>query len=201
MNLSQLRIQIDRRTGVRQDTLATNAYINEALNIISSRREWPWLDGLQTITTTVDEPTYPVSSIYSETRTLNVGGWEAQQIYVADGDEYTGSACGSYEYVIEWNAGAAELTIYPTPPTGTACLHRFTRTEALLSSDTDTPYMPERYHSIICDLAAGMFLERIDPSRAQYYRDLAEKGMKQMGEAVQRKTNPGRIRIREGFPY
>lgn len=204
MNLSQLRTQIDRRTGKRQDPLATNSYINEAINIISTRREWPWLDSLQTITTTDGEATYPVGSTYSETRTINVGGLEAQQIYIADGDEWDGITSftpESYQYSIEWTDGVAQLTFYPTPPASTTVIHRFTRTEALVSSDTDTPLMPERYHSIICDMAAGLFLERIDPSRAEYYMARAEKALKTMSEAVQRKTNTGRIRVRDGFQY
>jgi len=141
VNLSQLRTQIDRRTGKRQDPLATNAFINEAINVISSRREWPWLDALQTITTTVDIATYAVPTVYSETRTLNVGGLEAQQIYVADGDDFNAEAWtpSAYHYSIEWTSGEAELTLYPTPPADTTALHRYTRTEALLSGDTDTP--------------------------------------------------------------
>jgi hypothetical protein len=203
VNLSQLRTQIDRRTGVRQDPLATTAYINEALNIISSRREWPWLDALQTITTTLDENTYDVSSTYSETRTVSIGGVEAVQIYIADADDFNGSVyCPDrYEYAIEWSAGTAQLLLFPMPPEGTVVTHRYTRTESLASSDTDEPLMPERYHSIICDFAAGLFLERIEPSRAEYYIARAEKGLKQMSEATQRKANPGQIRIRDGFPY
>lgn len=203
MNLSQLRTQIDRRTGVRQDLLATNAYINEALNNISSRRDWPWLDTLQTVTTTVDENTYPVTAAYSETRTVNIGGIEAQQIYIADGDEFDGSTyCPDvYEYSIEWEAGTAQLVVYPTPPADTTILHRFVRTEPLLANDQDTPLMPERYHTIICDQAAGLFLERIDASRSETYLARAEKGLKQMGEATQRKSSPTRIRIRPGAAY
>lgn len=200
MNLSQLRAQIDRRTGVRQDVLAANSFINEAVNIISTRREWPWLDALQTITTTADENTYEVGANYSESRTVNVAGLEAEQIYIADGDEYAGTALNPdhYEYSIEWTSGTANLTLYPTPPAGTTVLHRYTRTESLLISDTATPFMPERYHSVIADLAASMFLERIQPSRAEYYRALADKALKTMSEGVQRKSNPGRIRIRPG---
>jgi len=200
MNLSQLRAQIDRRTGKRLDPLAANSFINEALNTVSSYREWPWLDALQTITTTEDENTYAVASTYSETRTVNVGGLEASLIYIADGDDYIGNA-SSYEYAIESTAGASEIILYPTPPTGTTVLHRFTRTEALMSSDTDEPLMPERYHAIVCDLAAGLFLEQIDPSRSEFYTARGNKALKQMTEATQRKTNTGRIRIREGFPY
>lgn len=204
MNLSQLRTQIDRRTGVRQDVLAANSYINEAINIISSRREWPWLDAVETFTTTADENTYAVPSTYSETRTVNVDGTEAQQIYIADADRFNlDTYCPGYdfEYAIEWTSGSANLLLFPTPAGGTTVTHRFTRTETLLASDSSSPLMPERYHSIIADMAAGMFLERIQPTRAEYYRALAEKALKQMGEATQRKTNPGAIRIRDGFPF
>lgn len=203
MNLSQLRTQIDRRTGVRQDIPAANSFINEAINIISSHREWPWLDAVQNITTTLDENTYSVPASYSETRTLNIAGLEAQQIYVADGDDFNGTSYrpGTYEYVIEWTLGSAELLIFPTPPANTSVIHRYTRTETLLTTDNSSPLMPERYHSIIADLAASMFLERIQPTRADYYRNLAEKGLKKMGEAVQRKANPSRIRTRHDWDW
>lgn len=205
MNLSQLRTQIDRRTRVRQDIPAANSFINEAINIISSRREWPWLDAVQTITTTDGENSYDVASTYSETRTLNVNGFEARQIYIADGDDFDQTAyapCdGGYDYSIEWSLGEAKLLLYPTPPADTTLIHRYTRTEALLVTDNSSPLMPERYHSIIADMAAGMFLESINPARADYYRGMAERGLKQMSEGVQRKTNPGRIRIRDGAAY
>lgn len=204
MNLSQLRTQIDRRTGVRQDIPAANSFINEAINIISSHREWPWLDAVQTITTTDGVNTYDVPAAYSETRTLNIGGVEAQQIYVADGDEFnitTYTPCSGYEYVIEWSLGAGTLILFPTPPAGTDVTHRYTRTETLLVTDNSTPLMPERYHSVIADMAASMFLERITPTRAEYYRALADKGLKKMSEGVQRKTNPGRIRVRRDWNW
>lgn len=204
MNLAQLRTQIDRRTGVRQDPLAANSYINEALNVITSRREWPWIDAVQTIATTVDEDTYAVPSNYSESRAVTVNGVEAVMIYVADGDEFFSNRLyvpSRYEYTIEWNAGSAELRFFPTPPEGTVVTHRYTRTEGLLSNDTDSPLLPERYHTVLCDLATALFLERINPGRSDFYNTRAEKGLKQMGEAVQRKTNPGRIRIRDWFPY
>lgn len=203
MNLSQLRTQIDRRTGRLQDVPAANAYINEAINIISSRREWPWLDAVQTITTTLDENTYSVPANYSETRSVNIAGLEAQQIYVADGDDFNGTSYrpGTYEYVIEWLDGDAELHIFPTPPADTAVVHRYTRTEGLISSDNAQPLMPERYHSILCDMAAALFLERIEPSRSEFYMARAEQALKKMGEAVQRKANPGRIRTRHDWDW
>lgn len=204
MNLGQLRTQIDRRTGVRQDIPAANSFINEAINIIASHREWPWLDAVQTITTTDGENTYDVPSNYSETRTLNIAGIEAQQIYVADGDDFDATTyvpyCG-YEYVIEWTQGSGQLILFPTPPAGTTATHRYTRTEPLLVTDNSSPLMPERYHSIIADLASSMFLERITPTRADYYRGLADRGLKKMSEGVQRKANPGRIRVTDDWNW
>lgn len=198
MNLAQLRSNIDRRTGVRQDVLAANSFINEAINIISSRREWPWLDAVSTFTTDADTNVYTVPATYSETRSLNVGGVEAKNVNVIDADEFDANTYAplNYEYAIEWASGQGELRIYPTPPAGTSVIHRYTRTESLLLQDTSEPLMPERYHSIIADLAASMFLERIQPTRAEYYRQLSDKALKTMTEGVQRKTNPGRIRIR-----
>ena len=79
-----------------------------------------------------------------------MAGLEAQQIYIADGDEYAGTGpCDGYEYTIEWSAGTAELRFFPQPPVDTEVIHRYTRVESLLNMDTDTPLMPERYHSII----------------------------------------------------
>lgn len=205
MNLSQLRAQIDRRTGKKLDILAANSFINEAIDQISNHREWPWLDALQTITTTVDVDsvpvaTYDVSAAYTETRTVNVGGLEAQQIYIADGDEYHAALYGlpcQYQYSIEWVSGMAQLTFYPAPPEGTIIEHRYTRNEAVLSADTDTPLMPERYHSIIVDIVCALFLEQFSPSRSEFYSARANKALKAMGEATQRKANPGRIRVRD----
>lgn len=204
MNLGQLRTQIDRRTRVRQDVAAANSFINEAINIIASYREWPWLDAVQTITTLEDVNAYDVTTTYSETRTVNINGLEAQQIYIADGDDFNAAEyvpCGGYEYAIEWTAGSAGLLIFPTPPAGTTITHRYTRTEPLLSADSSSPLMPERYHSMIADKAASLFLESIKPERAEYYRASFERSLRQMAEGAQRKASPARIRIRPGSAF
>lgn len=205
MILSQLRTQIDRRTGKQQDIPAANSYVNEAVNTISSFREWPWLDALQSFDITADVNDnavagYDLPDNYSETRTVNVQGEEAQLIYVADADSFNldfDNWTNTYCYTIDTN----QITFFPTPPVGTPVLHRYTRVEATLSSDNQAPLMPERYHSLIADLAAGLFLERVNPARSDMYLARYEKGQKRMAEGVQRKTNPNSVRIRPGFAY
>lgn len=198
MNLAQVRTQIDRRTGVAQDTPAANAYVNEALNLISNRREWPWLDAVETITLTT-ATSYPVATDYSETRALSINGIEARRIYISQGDAITTFDDWNADYVYTLEEGA--IQVFPQPPVGQVITHRYVRTEPLLSGDTSTPLLPERYHTTLCDLAAALFLERVDTKRSEYYHDRYEKNQKLMFEAVQRQAGPARIRIRGGAWY
>lgn len=197
MNLAQIRTQIDRRTGVAQDIPAANAYINEAVQLISNRREWPWLDATQTITFTT-ATAYDLPSDYSETRSVTVGGLPARRIYVSQGDDLDFDDWNNdYVYTLEEN----QIQVFPQPPVATTATHRYVRTESLLSAETSTPLIPERYHTTICDLAAALFLERVDMKRAEYYRDRYEDNQKLMFEAVQRAAGPARMRIRNGAWY
>lgn len=199
MNLQQLRIQIDRRTGKALDVPAANAYINEVVNLISNHREWPWLDATQLITIT-DELTYLLPADYSESRAVNVNGCEARRIYIADADDMMQFDDWNEDYVYTIEAG--ELRFFPQPVADQVVTHRYVKTEPLLSADTASPLIPERYHTVICDGAAALFLERADGiARADYYQDKYEKGLKKMVEGVQRQAGPARIRIRPGAWY
>lgn len=200
MNLSQLRSQMDRRTGKSCDVPAANAYINEAINIINNERTWPWMEAVHTIV--IDGSTdYDTPTDYAETQAIIVNGSEARRIYIADGDTYFTTfddITEDWQYSV---TSTSKLVFYPTPPVGFNIVHRYFRTEPLLSQDLSSPLMPEAYHSLICDLASAFFLERISPSRADMYRANYERGQKKMYEAVERSTQPQRIRIRPGFPF
>lgn len=195
MNLQQLRVQIDRRTGMAQAVPAANAFINEALAIISQERDWPWLDATETVTITAATE-YDLPADHVETRGVNFNGTELRYINIADGDTYNSEGIFP-SYSLE----GGKLIFYPQLPEGETVTHRYLRSEPLLSADNDTPLMPERYHSLICDLAASMFLEARKPKRAEYYRDLYNKGQRKMYSATQRRVNPARARIRPGGWY
>lgn len=198
MNLQQLRLQVDRRTGVAQDVPSANSYINEAINQITIERNWPWLDATQLITIT-SATAYDLPSDIMVTRSVVINGHEARRIIITDGDDQLSfdDWNENYVYTIENN----QFQFFPQPQVDLIVTHRYTRNEPLLSADTGSPLIPEPYHSVIADLAASLFLERIDPNRAAYYQKKYEKGVKSMFEATQRATAAARIRIRPGAWY
>lgn len=198
MNLAAMRAQVDRRTGKAQDVPAATAYINEAVQIISSARNWPWLDGVSTFTASAASTALPAD--WAETRSINVNGFEAQRVATADADQYNFlDSFELYAYAVE----GGSLYLYPvnTPTSTTAVTHRYVKTEPAMSADSDVPLIPAVYHSFICDLASALFLERIAPSRSDFYHKRYEQGLRQMIQGARRAGGPTRIRVRPGGWY
>lgn len=135
MNLGQIRTQVDRRTGRAQDSSAANAYINEALQIISTERDWPWLDGVSAYTANSSSAALPTD--WAETRSVNIAGFDAPRYNVADTDQFTQLDLVDVLYVYAIEGGS--LYIYPNPSATSTVdvIHRYVKVEHPVVSDAD----------------------------------------------------------------
>lgn len=197
MNLGQFRVAVNRKTGVAVDQSALNEFVNEAVQAVGEERDWPWKDGLQTVTTD-GSAAYALPADWGRTRTVTVNGYPTRRVNVADGDSYDLGGyvrASEYGYVIE----SDELVVYPTPPSGQTILHRYVKTEPTLSSDADEPLVESRFHQAVVCYAAALVCERHgDVAKADRHRAEYERWLRRMRDAMSRSQQPSRIRVRPG---
>lgn len=194
MNLGQLRVAVDRRTGVAQDRTSCTATINEALQQISTERDWPWMDGTSSFNT-ASVATYALPADWADTRSLTVAGCRARPISGADGDAFAGFDDGTTLY--QYSIGDGDLTLYPTPGV-VAVVHRYVLTEPALAADSDTPLLPAQFHPVLADLAAHMFLLRMSDKRAADFQVSYDKGLRRIIGSSTRGAGTKRIQVRPG---
>jgi len=197
VNLTQLMSALDRKTGMAMDASAKVEWINEAIQAISTERDWPWLDGLDSFNTADGTASYDNPSDWMRTRLITVAGAPAQRIDIADGDAYSVAFDdwrSYYHYALEGN----DITFYPTPTAVLAVKHRYVKQEPMLDDGTDTPLMPSQYHQAIVSYAAARVMERMSDPRAQTFDSEYERWKKRMLDATARGQQPTRVRVRAG---
>lgn len=198
MNLGEFRSAVNRRTSIAVDPAALTDIVNEAVQQVGEERDWPWQDGLDTITTT-SSASYPMPADWARVRTVTVAGQPTRRINVADGDAYGYSTDRSTQYTYAVESGA--LVLYPTPPVGTTVLHRYVREETVMNSDADAPLIPARFDGAVVNAAAAIVCEIKGDKRADAFRAEYRSWIKRMNDATSRSQQPSRVRIRRGAAW
>lgn len=197
MNLGQFRTNLDRLTGVGMDADAQTAWINAALHEVASERDWPWLEGTDTFNTADGTAQYALPSDWQRSRGLLVAGEPAAYVNVAEGDDY--ADWDQMEARWSYTVDADQLTIYPTPGAVLACTHRYVKEEADLSSDSDTPLIPDRFHWMVVHLAAHYTLARMgDMPRSSFHRNQYDGLLSKAVRSTFKTQGPYLARIRPG---
>ena len=197
MNLTGFRTNLDHITGVGMDSDSQKAWINAALHEIASVRDWPWLEGTDTFNTAAGTAQYALPSDWQATRGLLVGGDPAHFVNVAEGDDY--EDWDQSEARWSFTVDADQITIYPTPGDVIACTHRYVKEEADLSTGTDEPLLPARFHWMVVHLAASFVHSRMgDLPQASFHRSQYEELMSRAMRSMNRQRGPWLARIRPG---
>lgn len=197
MNLAQIRQAVNNRTGHAFDQSSLTGFINEVIGDISSRRNWPWLEGVSSFTTTTDDPDYDLPADWMETRSITIDGLPCRPVSIHDGDQYNNfqDLTSFYQYSIE----GGQIIFYPTPPE-VDVVHRYVKQEPALASDSDVPLMPSQYHNVIANGTAAMVCGRLDDKKVTRLDAQFEAGVRNMYSALSTKGGPNRIRVRNGYP-
>ena len=197
MNLGQMRTALDQLTGLGMDTSAQDAWINAAIQQISTEREWPWLDGTDSFSTVADTAEYALPSDWAGTRSVTSSyGATYPPVPIRTGDDWDDWRDDyDYGFAIE----GTNLVLYPTPTSVFTIKHRYIKTETALSSDSDTPELPTEFHWAIIHLAAALTYDRLGQMpQAAAQRALYDNYYRNMLARLSRARGPRRVRVRPG---
>lgn len=203
MDLGELQLSIDRRTGLAFDSAAQVDLINSALKYVSAERDWPWLDALQTITGDGTTESWTLPTTWARTRALTIDpeAEEVRPISIHDMDRWENfdQRPSNYCYAID----TLSLFIKEPVPSGSTATHRYVKSEPDLAGASDLPLLPARFHPRIVAMVAEMELERMGSkealSKAIAMGADAERWRKVMTDEQLRNRGPKRIRVRNGF--
>lgn len=206
MTLTELIASVRAKSGYPStDAQITDAaitdFLNDALNAISTERDWPWLETSATLTTVADTAAYSPPSGWVRTRALQVPG-SAPMDGAASRFEldslYPSTSTGQPQ---SWVVSGDQIRLYPIPDGVYSITHIYFRQETQLSSPTDEPLMPAWAHAAIVHWATSLCHSR---TRNQ---ELADESMKRardwltrLADNARRSNGPYRVRVRPGSP-
>jgi hypothetical protein len=208
MNLGQMRQGVYDRAGVptTDATLTTQAvdgYLNSSMHQIESVQDWPWLLRRDTITT-VAGTTVDTNDLYSppadwlrtrQLRIANYGPLTRYEVHELE-DVWPDTAQGIPQ---AWCADADFIRVRPFPDAVYTIRHLYVRIEPDLSSDTQSPLMPAKFHSAIVEGATWLALrsDREDVRGAAAKAEF-DRWLNVMRDDARRGSSPGRVRVRPG---
>ncbi len=211
MDLGSAREQVYGRLGMAQtDGQLTPQFVSQllqvALRTIAVERDWEWLQATETLTTTLGvnyvTPLANSASTVTWTRTTNLTG-------AAHGHAITQIPWAEFRQRDVTNQGAlpdvfavqlGKLYLHPTPSgSATTLYHDFIMGEVTLTSDTDTPLLPDQFCGAWVEKAAELCARRInDYQTAQVCAGEYKQWLQSMDAHRRRSAGPYRVAVRPG---
>jgi hypothetical protein len=201
VNLGQLRVAVDRRTGIAFDPVALLDALNEANRAIAADHDWPWLHATTSFSTVAGTGAYSSAAAIPEDwlRTISLKVADSvpmtrrSPVDLDDAWPSTDSTGRPCEYAIDGSA----LVLRPVPDSVLTIAHRYVRIEPELVQDSDTPTMPAAFHSTIVEHAAAIVLRRArETARAEECMAAARMWERRMVDDVRRYAGPAKVRVR-----
>lgn len=202
MNLAQLRDAVRTRIGVPasdtfyQDQTVTDL-VNEALAVIATEADWPWLEASTTFSLVAGTATYTPPADWTRTRSLCIDGFDAMEWRsLIELREWPTTIVDTPRY---FNVNVEQITVRPVPAAARTVIHDYVVDEPTLSADTDTPLMPSQYHYAIVAYAVHLAhmrsgdVQRATASMADY-----QSWLRRITDNRRRQTGGLRVRVRPG---
>lgn len=198
-----MRSSLYHRCGLQSDdptltTQAANDAVNAAMHLIEAEQDWPWLSVRTSFTTEAGTDLYGTPPDWARTTSLRIASFPTFNEYQVDDldDMFDDSTVGQ---PYAWAADADRLLLRPTPDGVYTIVHRYVRQEPDLTSDTQSPLMPAKFHAAIVDAAAWQALggDR-EEGRAGACFQAYTNWLAKMRDDGRRSSKPGRIRSRPG---
>jgi hypothetical protein len=170
VTLATLRNPVRHKVGLSDNDAAApdaivNEVINEALQSITTEKDWPWL-----YTEASGSPDLALPGTYDRTIFLTVNGRDLEPRSPRDLARFRSTSAGVAVSGIPefYTFAGTNLKLSPSPASGTVYpyIHAFYQTEAALVADADTPKLPSQYQGWLVTRAAMLLAIRTDnPSR------------------------------------
>ena len=200
MQLSEMRTAVRTRLGnPSTDGFFSDAnltdLINEALQVISTEDDWPWLQTSENIALVSGDGSYPPAANWIRTKQLHITNFEPLVlISLAEVNEITAQGQPEYYHIYD-----EEILVRPIPTVAATLIHQYIRTETALAADGDTPLMPLQFHYAI--VAYACYLAHLRQGReqlAQLELRAYQDWYRRMVSFRRRSQLPIRPRIRPG---
>jgi len=164
--LSVHRTQVLARMGLPStdgliDSTALNTAINDALDDISRRYAWPWLEAEETIAMVDGTDSYTPAADWTQTVSCRVTSVDTQwlpmqrlrDLGMVDALQQGAGVEGTPVFFAVWSG---KLYFVPTPSATMNVLHRYRAAETALSADGDTPLLPSYHDNLVTEYAAAV---------------------------------------------
>lgn len=202
MNLEQLQDAVRVRLGVPAgDSFYTAPVLadlmNEALQVVSTEADWPWLEASTTFALVNGTATYDPPANWMRTRSLCIDGFDAMEWRsLTELREWPSTIVDVPRY---FNVNVEQITLRPVPGAVYTVTHDYYKTEPTLTNPTDTPLMPAQFHYAIVAYAVHLACIRSgDVPRATAALADYQGWLRRMIDNRRRQTGGLRIRIRPG---
>lgn len=183
MTLAELRTALRNRTGISLEATVATEFVNDALQSISTLRDWPWLEKVANVVTVNGTGEYAAPADWARTvSVVSANGIPLRRTPI-DTLDYVGGT-GSPRL---FGMFADQLVLRPVPTSVETLKHRYVRTTTNLTADADTPTIPAGSHSAIVEYAAYLvFRHAGDHERAGLALAAFDRWVEKMGEQADR---------------
>lgn len=189
--LAEFRTEILETAGLAADDArfpeaTLNRIINRALRSLSAEHVWPWQDGSETITTAADTGSYAPDAAWVRTKRLVYDNFELQELHPETAQAYLSGTGAPVAYFIEED----EIHFVPVPDGVYSVEHVYESDEPELTSDGQSPLLPERYTDWLVFTALVQVATRLrdqdlyaiaDRERGKWYRRASDEARRSTG--------------------
>ena len=196
---------------IREQTLAVLGYsaddsrlppehlttlINNSVNRVTTRRDWPWLVEDQEIQTVPRTSQYVVPPDWSRTLRVARGDYDMTLISPRNTQAYERRGLQATAYYVE----RGHLWIVPAPDEELDLVHVYYKDEPVLTGETDTLALPERFiDSVVCETLQQVATRLDDDGLFAKAFAQGQKAMERMDDEVIRTVGTGRVTSRSDW--
>lgn len=189
--LAEFRTEILETAGLAADDArfpeaTLNRIINRALRSLSAEHIWPWQDDSETLVTVADTGSYAPAAAWVRTKRLVYDNYELQEMQPEAAQPFLSGTGAPVAYYIEED----EIHIVPVPDGVYSIQHVYESDEPELTSDGQSPLLPERYSDWLVYTALVQVATRLrdqelygiaDRERGKWYRRASDEVRRSTG--------------------
>lgn len=195
MNLGELRTELQSRGFDYVTDARLNRWLNRAYTRLCDRHAWPFLE-----TTTTGAAPLTISDLRAVLSVIDTDN-DSPLVYedrrTIREDDPTLAATGKPE---NWYLNGSAVTTYPVSTVGLSVL--YIKSPAELSSDSDSPVLPSRYHMLLVDMACADAYKDSDNLEAwQMLRGDVEEQIREMENSLLVVNYDNPVSIVPTFPW
>lgn len=176
--------------------------LNEANHSVETERDWPWLGATETISTVSGTRLYTPAAGWLRTKALTAADWGPLKVVSQDDLAQAWPTTTDLGTPVLYAEVAGQLDLRPTPNGVYTLTHSYFRTEPELSSDSDTPLLPNQFRGRLVDMATAMAAARLRIwAVSQYHQSKDAAWQRRMADDTRRTLGTKRVRVRDYGPW